>query len=155
LFQLPPVRSLVLRTIEASINKMLLPGAAFHIGEVGGTLWNTLRLEDVLLVVDGDTLAFVPQIRIDYNIEAVLRHHLEISKLLIDQPKISLYRHRGKQWWNYQRIVRPDTAASTATRWSYRIDQLEIRGGQFAHIDERQLLTPSGIESTTCWQYGW
>ena len=144
LFQLPPVRSLVLRTIESSINRMLLPGATFHIGDVGGTLWNTLSLENVLLVVDGDTLAFIPRIRIDYNIEAALRRHLEISKLLIDQPKVYLYRRREKQWWNYQRLVRPDTTVSTTTPWSYRINQLEIRSGQLVHIDERRLHASAG-----------
>ncbi len=141
LFQLYPVRSFFLDFVESAVNDHLLVGATLHIGDVSGTLWNSLVLKDVLVRTPSDTLLAVPEVVVTYNLEALLRRKVAITQLTLSQPRVYLRRKASDSLWNYQQLrFRSDTSQAAASMpWHFVIERFQIKGGSIEHIDAQRL----------------
>lgn len=92
--------------LEQAANEALR--ARVSIGEIGGSLLFSLQVSDIALMLEGDSVLAVSEIRAEYSPWSLLGGSLQIESLVIDDPRIWLERNSAGVW-NVANLTKPDT----------------------------------------------
>ncbi|MBV8774519.1 MAG: hypothetical protein JO166_19615, partial [Deltaproteobacteria bacterium] len=103
---------------------------ALRIGRIEGSVWGSLRLDEVALLYQGKTIAFIPRLSLDYSLLPILWRtvHLRIS---IDSPQIEAIREPNGKWNLLDALSgRVPTAPSSAKRsLAIDVDSVQVNHG--------------------------
>ena len=67
------------------------------IARIEGSVWGSLRLERVVLLYDGKTIASIPRLSLDYSLVPLLWHKVHL-RITVDSPQIDANRQpNGKR----------------------------------------------------------
>jgi len=152
------VRSLA----ESYLTRLL--GGPVHVKGAALSIFEGLRLDGVEVRVDGqdtpDAIIFTAKtFQLQYDPTAMLRGELLATQIRAIDPRVHLTENRDTGRWNYQRMIRRQSAPSTTSTEPARvmllpeillrnaqIDYSEIRGGQLYQLGSMAIegrLTPS------------
>ena len=94
---------------------------ALRIGRIEGSVWGSLRLDEVALLYQGKTIAFIPRLSLDYSLVPILWRtvHLRIS---IDSPQIEAIRQPNGKWNLLDALSGRVPAAPSSAKRSLAID---------------------------------
>lgn len=118
------------------------------VGRIGGNFFSGLVLEDLLLMQNSDTIAYVEKINAHYNLLPLLHSKLEISSAKLHKPYVYL-EQLNDSTWNLQQIVKPtDTPKDTTdnpTSFSISLSKFLIEEGRI-RIESADSIIPERIE---------
>ncbi|MDL2326212.1 translocation/assembly module TamB domain-containing protein [Bacteroidales bacterium OttesenSCG-928-A14] len=124
--QLPFGKRMVSKIAENQANKILT--ASLSVGKISGNYFTHLELIDLLLLTeDGDTVAYIPAIRLAYKLTPLLDKKIEIEKIDIDNPCLFLKQYVDSTW-NFQHLVKstPEDTTTTSFDWLISLGQLSL-----------------------------
>lgn len=108
--------------VVATANQQL--NAELSIDQLSGDLLREVNLSGLRLMQE-DTLAQIDSIYAAYNIWSAIGGQIEISDLIVYQPRVNLRQEKGQ--WNVQDLI-PESRDTTGTL-SLDIDNFELRKG--------------------------
>jgi len=82
--------SVVDRNVLALVNRLAGEKVEVHFDDLSGNLMRQLRLTNVHVVVEGDTLASSPKIQFEYQILDIIRQKYHLTNLDITSPKVGI-----------------------------------------------------------------
>ncbi|GAB1370379.1 hypothetical protein MASR1M45_04390 [Candidatus Kapaibacterium sp.] len=128
-------RNFALKQITALINNELI--ATVEIDDLTFLNLDGLKLYGVRLIADGDTLANVRELILNFNIRSVINQKVKINKIVFINPKIRLLRNSVDSLWNYDKIAYPskDTTSSGIPNWEFLAKKIEFRNAEFLRYD--------------------
>lgn len=116
LLQTEPVRKKLAVVAERQASRFLT--GKLSVGSIEGNFYSHLKLNELLLKDQTDTVAFIKSLDVRYNLWPLLNGKLEIRSALLDRPRIRLVQINDSTW-NIQQLVKPseskaepDSAAS-------------------------------------------
>src|SRR5690606_12536285 len=111
--QTRPGKNMIAGIAEKQIPKIV--NGNLNIGKLGGNFFAHLSLNDVLFTYENDTLAFIPEVDLRYNLLSLLDGTVNIHSALINNPNIFL-EQLNDSVWNVQKLMKPgDQAPDTST----------------------------------------
>lgn len=98
--------------------------------------YNDIELVNARLLVSGDTLAFIPQLKLKFRLRNLLTNDISVRYLKLYKPRIKLLRLNDSSW-NYDHIVFEsiDNDTSKASTPPIFVRKLEIVDGRFFMFD--------------------
>ena len=84
------------------------------IDEIRGNLFSNLEVHDLSIILDNDTLLFLPEMNLSYDLFALLNDHIRIHQFEIIRPKFNLEKDSSGTW-NVARLMSPDLETETIT----------------------------------------
>ncbi len=118
------------------------------VGRIDGNFFTGLVLEDVLLMHNSDTIAYVEQINAHYNLLPLLLSKLEISSAKLHKPYIFL-EQLNDSTWNLQQIVKPSETpkdtSSNSTNFEIQLSRFLIEEGRFK-IESPDSIIPEWVQ---------
>lgn len=121
------------------------------VGSVGGNFFTGLVLENVVLINNSDTIAYIVEVNAHYKLLPLLHGKLEISSANILQPYIFLEQINDSTW-NLQQIVKPtetttqDSTAIDSTSFEIDISKFMIVEGNIK-IESPDSIIPERIQN--------
>ncbi len=130
-------RQTVITKVMGIVNTQLT--AQVEVGDIHLIGFGGFKLDNVKLITTGDTLAVVDEIIGHIAIAPILDNHIQVSKLILNNPRIMLLRRKSDSSWNFERIAPPSTTTDTTqTTMTIDLNNFEIRNGLFYMIDSLQ-----------------
>lgn len=128
-------RSYALKTILGFVNDELI--AEIHAKDLRISLTKGLTIYSVSLYTDGDTLAYVDEINLKFDISALLQNKVSVNYLKLTNPTIKLLRNSTDSLWNYDKIAKASDTPSdtTPSDWVIRVDKLIMQNAFFMMYD--------------------
>ncbi|KOH45912.1 hypothetical protein NC99_12880 [Sunxiuqinia dokdonensis] len=119
------------------------------IGKLDGNFFTNLHLQDILLKGDSDTIAFIGDLRLDYNLWPLLDNKLQVHRVHIGRPYFYLEQQADSSW-NVQQLVKPsgeetDTSQTSST-FELDVAQFNLAEGA-VRIHAFDTLIPRRIEN--------
>ena len=105
-----------------------------------------LELEGVLMETAGDTLAYIPRLELNAEIEPLLNNKILVNRLVLHDPVIKLMRSAKDSLWNYEKIALPsdiDTTDTGPTDLQILVSNLNIKNANFIRYDSTLQYTKS------------
>jgi hypothetical protein len=112
------------------------------VGKISGTLVTGLTLHDVIWRYDDERAIYLRSLNVDINPIGFLHREIHIQNLVLMNPSVDM-KKSADGVLNLSQLVRkrersgdeiPDSAAPVpAEPWTYRLDNLEILGGEFRY----------------------
>lgn len=119
--QTPFVKKKIVSIAENQVNNIL--NAELSVGKLTGNFFTNLGLENVMLrSTDQDTLAFIPQLHLNYQLLPLLNNRIVVEKIILDNPYIHLAQLPDSTW-NVMHIAKPSEEPSDTTS-SFNMDIL-------------------------------
>lgn len=143
------VKSKIVTIAEKQVNKML--NAELSVGKLTGTILTDIGLTDILLKsYNSDTIAYIPQISLNYKLLPLLKGEIIVESIIIDKPFVFV-EQLADSTWNLQHIMKPsaDTIADTtssAFNMLVQLDMLELKEGNIK-IKSINEIIPSEINN--------
>ncbi len=124
LIQLQPVKDKIANIAENQASEIL--NGELSIGKLDGTFFTDLSLENVLLTLDNDTVAFISELDLHYNLLSLFNGTIDFHSATIDQPYFYL-EQLNDSTWNFQNLVEPgEEEADTTASGSIKINLSEF-----------------------------
>ena len=102
LIQIRPVKQKIARIAENQASGFL--NGNLTIGKIDGNFFTHLLLENVLLTLDNDTLAFVEELNLKYNLLSLFNNTINVHSVTIEKPYLYLEQLKDSTW-NLQQLV--------------------------------------------------
>ncbi len=133
LLQTPMVKKKLARVAGEQVSAML--NGEFSVGQVDGNFFSHLQLQDLTLISEGDTVARLDQLDLEYNLWALLDQRLEVQRVHLEKPYVFLEQQADSSW-NVQYLMlpseKPDEELVTtqeASPWMIVVNKLELEEG--------------------------
>lgn len=113
--------------------------AQIEIKDINFSSFHSIEIDNVIIITQGDTLANIPKLNLDFNPNKLTQNLAEVYQLNIYNPKIKIIRNKAGEW-NVDHIAKPSTDTSTKPPSKFVIDlkNLLIRNADFTLIDSTQ-----------------
>lgn len=141
--QLPLVKKGLANLVERVANEQL--NGSLEIGSLEGNFFTTLRLNDVLIKQDGDTLAYLEALDLTYTLPPLLKGQMVVKQITLIHPYLNLQQAADSSW-NVARLIKPQAAPEASapkdtgkTALTIQIDRLLVGNGQL----DLQTLNPT------------
>ena len=134
LSQFKSFRHFALEKILTFANKELI--AKIEIDDM--TFWNPagIKLYGVLVITDGDTLANIPELTLNINLEQLLDQRVSVNRLVLNEPDIRLLRNSTDSIWNFNKIAPASEDTTTEpSPWKIIVKHLEFKNANFKYYD--------------------
>ncbi len=82
--------------------------------EINGNFFTNLQLKNLLWTYESDTVAFIANLDLQYNLRPLLNGHLLIKSVEIDQPLFHL-KQVNDSTWNITELIKPTSSATDST----------------------------------------
>jgi translocation and assembly module TamB len=117
------VRRIALGALEKSVHGIV------HVGAIRGNLLEEIILEDLVITDSaGRPFVAIQRARAQYDIPDLLRQHIDLTSLALEQPVIVLSKLPGPDsLWNFQRIFPPTGNADTTRGFGSWISMSNVR----------------------------
>jgi translocation and assembly module TamB len=143
LIQTRPFKNWLAQFAEKTVSRTL--NAQLSIGRIDGNFFSNLRLTDVCLISQADTLAFLPEVSFSYSLLPLLHKQIQVNSILINSPRFHMTQLPDSSWI-FSRLVKPPDSlkakasfavqAPDSTHASFplnlTISKISIRNGQAA-----------------------
>ena len=132
LIQTRPVKKKLTDFIEQQASGFI--NGNLTIDEIGGNFFTNLKLKNVLLTDETDTLAFIAEMNARYDLWPLLYGKLQIYSVQISHPSVNL-KQVNDSTWNFQQIIKstaeePDSASvSSSKSFEFDLTLLKISEG--------------------------
>lgn len=128
-------RSYALKSILGFVNDELI--AEIHAKDLRISLTKGLTIYDVSLYTDGDTLAYIEELNLKFDISDLLQNKISVNYLKLTNPTIKLLRNSRDSLWNYDKIAKPSDTPSdtTPSDWVISVDKLIMQNANFTMFD--------------------
>jgi len=140
--ELKPVRQFVLGVVLDQLNESLL--GSIHIRDFE-LFWDAgLEIRSVVVQAeDGDTVAIIPKITLNPDIQALSRQTISVGCIAIHGATIRMIRNQDSVW-NIERIFPPsaDTSAGKPFDWDILLGSLELRDCSVLRYDSTAIRPP-------------
>ncbi|MFW6257161.1 MAG: AsmA family protein, partial [Prolixibacteraceae bacterium] len=110
LLQTRPVKDKLANVAENQAEKFI--NGNLSIGRIDGNFFTGLILEDILLTYENDTVAYVAELDVSYNLRSLLDNEVHVSEAAINEPYFYLKQYRDSTW-NMQKIIKPTEKEDT------------------------------------------
>jgi autotransporter translocation and assembly factor TamB len=120
-----PVRDALRRQAVAALADAI--GAEVRIRGLRGSVFRSLVLEDVAVIVDGRTIVRAPRITLAYHLLPLVRGELRIARIAADAPRIRLV--RTAHGWVLP-VPPPSSTSSGSSSLRVLLDEIRIRDGR-------------------------
>ncbi len=128
LIQLQPVKNKIAGFAENQVSKFI--NGELSIGRLNGNFFTDLSLENVLLTADNDTLIYIANVDVRYNLLSLFEGMVDIHTAIINKPYIIL-EQINDSLWNVQNLVDTVEEESDTTKTgSIKINLSEFRINQ-------------------------
>ena len=132
LLQTRPVKNKLARVAENQAGNFL--NGQLSIGKIDGNFFTGLVVEDILLTYENDTVAFIEELDVSYNLRALLNGTVDVPEAAIENPYFYLEQYNDSTW-NVQKIIKPvpekqDTTPSKGM--NLRFSDISISSGKIA-----------------------
>jgi translocation and assembly module TamB len=104
LIQTQPVKKKLAGVAEQQASNYI--NGRLSIGEIEGNFYTNLRLNNLSLTKDHDTIAFIRSLDVRYNLWPLIYGKLQIHAVQIDHPRLHLEQINDSTW-NIQQILKP------------------------------------------------
>lgn len=142
-------KSEIVKIIEKQSKNYLY--ANLEIGKLEGNYLSNLKINDVLLSMEKDTLISFKSLSIKYNLRSLLKKEIQIDFIKLTNPVIKLSQLEDSTW-NLMHLTKPlkqkaDTASQDTSDTKYKIilDRLLIKNGSII-IDSENKNIPEKID---------
>ncbi|WP_170111264.1 translocation/assembly module TamB domain-containing protein [Mangrovibacterium marinum] len=148
LLQTRPVKQQIARIAEQQASQLL--HAELKIEELEGDFFTHIRLKQISLCLQNDTMVTIGQVELKYQLWSLLNKQVTITKLDISKPKIKLVQQNDSTW-NFSNLLKePDspatsTPASQPFNWLIDLQQFELHSG-FIETTATDSLLPRKID---------
>lgn len=116
LSQFKSFRSFLASQATKVINNSLLADVSIEDIRFTGLLG--LELENVMMITAGDTLAYIPKLKVNAQIEPIFKNRIVVNHLILYNPTIKILRSNRDSLWNYDKIAKPTDDLDTNTEKS-------------------------------------
>ncbi len=131
LIQTRPVKKKITTIAEKKVSQVLTGDVS--IGEIDGNFFTNLSLKNVLWMNENDTLAFVKQLDMNYELRPLLNGKLLIHNALILNPYFYLKQNKDSTW-NVQNLVEQtgdeENPKSSSGSFSIKISNFKMQEGE-------------------------
>ncbi|NGP87648.1 hypothetical protein G3569_04725 [Aliifodinibius halophilus] len=120
------VQDWVKDTVVTSANEQIR--GELTIGELSGDLWKEMKISNLYLKQNGDSLAAIDSINVAYNIWALAGGTIDISELDISHPNLKLHEEKGR--WNIQDLLKESAdTTSGGMGWAIDVNNFQLHNG--------------------------
>src|SRR5690554_1099978 len=112
LIQTRPVKNQLTRIAENQASEFI--DGDLKIGRLDGNFFAQLLLNDILLTTDEDTVAYISELDLRYNLLSLFNGTLDFHSIKIDQPYLYLQQVNDSTW-NLQQLVEPGEEPTDTT----------------------------------------
>lgn len=144
--QTPFAKKQIVKIAENIVNPMF--NAQLSVGELTGNFFTHLELKDVLLIEnESDTIAFIPEIGLEYQLLPLLQGKIVVRKAAIEAPFIRLYQTADSSW-NVQHLMKPSDEEPDTTASSFNMaivaQKVLLNNGKI-HINAFDSIIPQAV----------
>lgn len=127
LSQTPAMRNLLRSYLVSNLSKNL--NGSLRIGRIEGNMISGFTMDSVTVDQGEREVASIGRIVCLYEPWGFLRRTVDISRLVLQSPKVTLVKSAGGEW-TIGRLFRPATDTATGRfDWTVRVGELRIEGG--------------------------
>ncbi|KAA3619874.1 MAG: AsmA family protein [Calditrichaeota bacterium] len=94
------------KLLEAAAENL---NAELQLGTIDGNLISDFQLDDLVLLVSGDTLLYLPSLKFRIVPKNLIRKEVRLKVLAVDSLRLFLLQHADSSW-NFEHIVKTDTS---------------------------------------------
>lgn len=144
--QTKPVKKIIAQKLQVELNKIL--DAELNIKSIDGNFFNEIGLNHVFLKQKGDTVGYIPSVKLKYRLLPLLQGSILINSVEMDNPIVYITQYEDSTW-NFRKLVKPKEKTDTvSTQFTMKlnIDKIEIDNGTFI-INALDTIFPRKISS--------
>lgn len=144
--QTRPAKKMITRIAEKQVSQII--NGDLSVGELDGNFFAHLLLKDVLLTSEEDTLAFVQEIELKYNLLSLFDGLVDLHSVDIVKPYVYL-EQRNDSTWNLQELMKPaEEEADTTSTGSVNINLsiMNINNGRIV-INAPDSIIPDAVHN--------
>lgn len=148
--QLPLVKKGLANLVERVANEQL--NGSLEIGSLKGNFFTTLRLNEILIKQDGDTLAYLEALDLAYTLPPLFKGQVTVKRIALINPYLSLQQGADSSW-NVARLLKPQPEPdkplpndTSKTALTIRIDQFLVSNGRL-NLQTLNPTIPKGVDS--------
>ena len=123
-----------------------LVNGQFTIGRIDGNFFSHLCLSDILLSQGRDTLVYLRQVNLSYDLRALWARRLQFYSITIDSPRLRLVQGNDSVW-NFMQLLSPaeekDTTSSAMPYFELAISRLNLINGVISVSSPDHLIPPT------------
>lgn len=127
--------------------------AQLSVAALGGDLFNTLVLDNVVLSRDDEAMIEIGRVVLNYDLLPLLSQEVLVKKFVLAEPKIDLRQSSDGQW-NIATLLKSDTTETESEQsildlqWTIQVPDAEIISGiiRINKVDTTQLDLPEVIK---------
>ena len=145
LIQTRPVKSKLAQVAGEQASKFI--EGELSVGRIDGNFFTNIILEDLLLTLNNDTIAYIEGFRAGYDLLALLKGTIDVHSAEIESPYIILEQINDSVW-NVQQLVRPSEETDTvpAEGMAINISRFRITDGHIK-INSPDTVIPRQVTS--------
>jgi translocation and assembly module TamB len=145
LIQTQPVQDRIARFAEKQAASAL--NGELSIGRLDGNFFTSLKLSDVLLRLEQDTLASIDELELRYRLWPLLKNKLVVTSASIVRPFVHL-KQQADSTWNFEKLVPVSEPDTTSTSSNFKIDvaQFHLTNGNI-RINALDTIIPQQIKN--------
>lgn len=133
-------RQYVISQLIEIVNTQLL--SKIEIKDIHLIGFGGVKLDEVKLITQGDTLANLKSLQVDLSLKSLLKNQIVANKVSLNEPKINLLRRKSDSTWNYNRIAETsDEKSKSKSNLLIKVKKLNIKNANFFYIDSLQDIT--------------
>lgn len=103
-----------------------------------------VKIDDLFVSVDGDTLLFLPRAYVDWDFAMLFERKLFIKLTILENPRIKLIRKIGEDMWNFEKIFpASEKKESKPLNLWISIDNFKLKNGTLTFFDYNHHLEES------------
>jgi len=115
-----------------------------------------LIVNNLLVTLNSDTIAFIPKARIDWDLQPFLKKKVLVKIVELESPRINLVKDFGDTLWNFQKFLKPKEKASKTSKTNIVIylDNVIISNGKVRirdknHLTAENIFEPNNVDITS------
>lgn len=151
LLQTQPVKRQIVRIAEQQADQFL--NAKLSIGQLNGNFFTNIRLDEISLIQQNDTIASIKQLDLHYALWPLLKKQIIIESASITKPQVHIAQLKDSTW-NFSNLVKEPAATadrssgSEPLNWLINLQQFVLRSGS-VHTTTSDSLIPVQIDGIT------
>ena len=146
LIQTRPVKKKVAEIATSQAGNFLKGN--FELGKIKGNFFSHLELEHLLWKYDDDTVAYIENLKLKYDLRPLLNGQVQVFLVEINQPFFYL-KQENDSTWNIQQLIKSSSSATDTTKSgsSFNIDLRDVKLNEGRiNFDTRDTLIPKQIQ---------
>ncbi len=109
--------------------------ADLQVGKINFKSYDNIQIDDILVYTKGDTLAYIPKIKLEFGLRQLFLNNVYVKKLQIYNSKFKLLRLKDSTW-NYEYIVESSSEDTSSSKTPFlNLKNIELINCTFRFLD--------------------